>query len=1067
MAWVLYMHHVEQFDRKRADEYIKVSTPEERNDFRLMMRCILPDCLVLADEGQHRAARYLMKAFFKMPEEEKRVTQPISQRFSAEEVADYGMQQRFQDVYKRLEKRDGGEFGNVKSYREPKELLKTATNGWLVLFDVDKSSGLEKDLRREFISKINEIIDENVVGKIEGSGVFDTPMSQKYPEKEEGFIHVPGDFDRNVLGRMLENTRIEVEDNTPLTLTVAAVNMKDVFGAYPGWPSFTDSKRRWLVEEKLLWGNLKDGKAQGGNRVIWCDCGESGGRNGVDAADMDGGEETLITVLPEGLIPDRGVEAIASLRDITVKPSITSYGDFDRIGGRMVDVFRAKDSGLNGRQIVIKRFNPYLSHIQWPVEVLYWEAIVNTSHPEVVLIDGWQLIKIPQVSAFRYLPGMLIQQLTVESYCRVKYRELAKAFNRQGIIIVDGFNTVSNIGNIRNEAGEWEGVLVDNNSIKPGPSRIKRFLGTLTGIDSLAITNREVLDFVRKNRQRYGRQLLRGFSAEDVVLAASYHRARTEGKTVKDSLREALGVWKFIYDNHKDGYTDSSFVKQLDGGKPVLSVVTEVPAKLQMHTPLPPIKRDRKFQVYADWVMLYGLAELLLYALKWKQNGGIPAGLPYDFSGFMKHIKWSKAQGLLEITPGEELSAWLRDYFVNAYGFFNIRNADLGIETDKLLEDLEDFNFIRYEQGRFYFHESQKAKMAIWAQCNFFISDELQEFITEDGKINDPGRMLKLMSEYALGAAESILSPVEARQPFLSAVLDLPPVKRNGLSRFLKEKRESLRGMYVSELADAVLFMMYQIEDMKQWARKNLPALENRNTHIVSPEISALAGGLGRMMQYLIRSYKKLGIRAISHQPYYLYQLDQRGYLNARLDYADSLYSPLKIEDAPCYTFTITVQNQPVVVDMYKAYDEDGSVSYLYRDKGDYFVKGLYCYDECGNGLPNEFVFCEFFTKAVLKGISHIEGEAKRKDPISWRPPVAYLHDGQSALAAVWPLFDREYQNEVTLLMEYAFCTHTYFNRKTGDLRLRQILLNAGVTEKWMWLFRRQTPEGSEIYDLT
>jgi hypothetical protein len=201
------------------------------------------------------------------------------------------------------------------------------------------------------------------------------------------------------------------------------------------------------------------------------------------------------------------------------------------------------------------------------------------------------------------------------------------------------------------------------------------------------------------------------------------------------------------------------------------------------------------------------------------------------------------------------------------------------------------------------------------------------------------------------------------------------------LTRFLKEKRESLDGMHVDELVDAVLMMMHQIDDFEKLAQKKFPALGNRNIHIVSPEISALAGGLGRMMQYVIRAYKKLGLKTVSHQPYYLYQMDQRGYLSARIDYADSLYSPLKVDETPVYTFTITVQNQPVIVDMYRALDEDGSVSYLYRDRGDFFVKGLYCYDESGNGLPNEFVFCEFFTKSVLMGVTFIEKEAKRKSP--------------------------------------------------------------------------------------
>jgi len=344
------------------------------------------------------------------------------------------------------------------------------------------------------------------------------------------------------------------------------------------------------------------------------------GGNGISEdrkinAEKDGGEETLITVLPEGLIPDRGV---AYLKGVTVTPPITSYGNFYRIGGRVVDVLRQKDS-----LIVIKRFNSYLSDIQWPVEVLNLEAIVKTSHYEDVIIDGWPLIKIPQVSAFRYLPGMLIQQLTVKSHCRMKYRELAKALNRQEIRTVDGFNTVSNIGNINNKQGGWEVVLVDNNSIKPRPSRIKRFLETLPEIAPLGITNQEILDFVRKSRQKHGPQLIRGFSAEDVVLAAGYHRARAEDQTVMASLVEALRIWKSIYDKYPDGYTDSSFIKQLDGGRPVLSVVTEVPARLQMHTPLPPIKRDRKFKVYADWVMLYGLSELILYAFKWSQNVGL------------------------------------------------------------------------------------------------------------------------------------------------------------------------------------------------------------------------------------------------------------------------------------------------------------------------------------------------------------------------------------------------------------------------------------------------------------
>ncbi|MCK5082040.1 MAG: glycogen/starch synthase, partial [Candidatus Omnitrophica bacterium] len=271
-------------------------------------------------------------------------------------------------------------------------------------------------------------------------------------------------------------------------------------------------------------------------------------------------------------------------------------------------------------------------------------------------------------------------------------------------------------------------------------------------------------------------------------------------------------------------------------------------------------------------------------------------------------------------------------------------------------------------------------------------------------------------------------------------------------------------------MVDSILLMVRGIDKLDEWAAAVYPVLNRKvgTMWLAAPEVTLLAGGLGRVMQYLSRALKEMGFDVRIVEPYRKekFEVDEEGNLEVvDLDY-EGLTLPLKIPERYELRASLKIQGKRVPIFVYKAVNDAGIPVYLYRDKKWFYSKMLYQYDQ--EGYPSKFSAVEFMTKATLKVIDRVERKRKERMEIlgqEWLPPVIALNDGQTNMAAAWRLFHKDYQTEVLVRAHYMVTTHTYRNRIYGNYR--EQLINAGVPRNWLWLFKAKTLEGHELYDLT
>ena len=146
----------------------------------------------------------------------------------------------------------------------------------------------------------------------------------------------------------------------------------------------------------------------------------------------------------------------------------------------------------------------------------------------------------------------------------------------------------------------------------------------------------------------------------------------------------------------------------------------------------------------------------------------------------------------------------------------------------------------------------------------------------------------------------------------------------------------------------------------------------------------------------------------------------------------------------------------------------EGIPVYLFRVSGILYPARFF-YGK-GEKHPTAFQASEFLSKASLQLIDCIEQEKQFEEGAHWKPPVIAANDGQALLCSVWRLFHKDFQTRALVLAHYMSTTHTYRNRIYAEgEQIRQYLLNAGVPENWLWLFKRLMPEGDgrEVYDFT
>ncbi|MFA5350746.1 MAG: 4-alpha-glucanotransferase, partial [Candidatus Omnitrophota bacterium] len=451
--------------------------------------------------------------------------------------------------------------------------------------------------------------------------------------------------------------------------------------------------------------------------------------------------------------------------------------------------------------------------------------------------------------------------------------------------------------------------------------------------------------------------------------------------------------------------------------------------------------RDNKGNMPAFWAMLFGTAELLL---EWSRQGHLPVKL--------EDVTRKKVE--MEL--------------LERFGFSNIGDNS-GIRIQDIFDYLENLNIIFKNKDGFYELKEKKETIATWARLNFFIEEELRRMFDERGEIKNEEGLAEMINGYSRACEEFPLGPVEARQPFLRGVLGLSAKMRGLLAKYLlRSVNGDLSGYAVERkaLTESVLLMLNMIPDLEKWGEEVFKHLQGRRLYLFAPEVSQLKGGLGRVMQYLARALKAMGLDVVIVEPRYLWGSSQERQADKKLDY-ESLPIPLRMSEEVAFTTGVTVQGRKEEVLVYKTENDEDIPVITFRDKGNWYVQILYLNDNTnaeGSRVcdPASSHFIEFATKAFLAVVNEIEESRRKEAGDEWKAPLLGLNDGQTMVAAAWSLFLLEFQTPVLLEAYYASTTHTVLNRQFTD---REYLKRAGVPDEWMWLWKAKIVYGHQGYD--
>ena len=370
-----------------------------------------------------------------------------------------------------------------------------------------------------------------------------------------------------------------------------------------------------------------------------------------------------------------------------------------------------------------------------------------------------------------------------------------------------------------------------------------------------------------------------------------------------------------------------------------------------------------------------------------------------------------------------------------------MERENTGISIELLVTYLEQLGFIAQEPKA---NEYAPARyglavepeiIALWAKDSLFVEDNFNTLFDKDGAIKDESEMLSFLKKYTLLCSDFPLSVIETPQVFLRAVLMLSPLNRASLVRWLLNKfPEDNFDPERPLLGDAILLMLRKIKDLDKYAKNRFKSLsEGRRTiYIVTPEYTCLAGGLGRVLQYLARALKEMGFDVWIVEPYYLYSkevIEQKipKENRRRIAYGE-LPLPLRVEREPAFVINETIQMKEETVNVFEARDDQDVGHLVLRDKRDFFTQILH-HDGDGEEYPTKWQDWEFLTKAADRAIDCRESGLKKKYGSCWRPPVIFGQDGQAMGCALWPLALKRFQTPVLLEALWEGTTHTIFHR--------------------------------------
>jgi len=409
-----------------------------------------------------------------------------------------------------------------------------------------------------------------------------------------------------------------------------------------------------------------------------------------------------------------------------------------------------------------------------------------------------------------------------------------------------------------------------------------------------------------------------------------------------------------------------------------------------------------------------------------------------------------------EIKVGRLLKLIKKKYDAHGITYTNIKAIDAlnRMRNAGLIENSRRSLFVLDRRDTLRIAVSPRA-IAIWADTDAvinFIQKDLREAIKE-------GKICEVLEDYARAVDNAKLYPIESQYPVMRAIVLMNSEEQDKIKNaVVKKYAEAER----SALIDAVLMLLDKEKAQEGWMDKHAPSLKGKQIYSVAAEISLLAGGLGRVMQYHGNGLKRLGANVTYIEP--MYRRDKKG---NPIDYAN-LPVKVDIEREPIAVLSTYVQGHSIRFALFKGINEQKIPVYFVQDIDTPFgcpiADQLYTYKsyENPNAISNE-IFTEFFSKATLEAVRYLEKERMGEEKEKWSAPLVDLNDGQCLPAAAFAkmFYSGEGLDNETrrIFEEMRICgtTHTYRNRviiydfEDGLDFLRK----AGVPEDKMWVFTR------------
>ncbi len=411
-----------------------------------------------------------------------------------------------------------------------------------------------------------------------------------------------------------------------------------------------------------------------------------------------------------------------------------------------------------------------------------------------------------------------------------------------------------------------------------------------------------------------------------------------------------------------------------------------------------------------------------------------------------------------------------------AYGL-NIKSPEIitllnGLRKRGIIKANGDYDFT-LKKNNIVFINTPLRTIAVWSDDFDFIQSDLQKAFKAGRKV-----FLKAIQEYASSSEQWPNYPIEALYPVLRAITQFSAKDQKKIVNTLLSN-ERLQNL---PLVDSIILMLDSDKGKQRWLNKHAPHLLNRNVYLVAAEISLLAGGLGRVMQYHGTGMYELGAAIKFIEPKYRKNRDKNNQAHP-LDFSKA---PVPVKDLKKIDrkFSTIVQGEPVEFEVEIGTNSNGIPVYLIQDIEGKYVNILYEYGTDESPASN-YEFTEFFTKATLELIRYLEVKELNKKGKNYNSPLVDANDGQVLPLNAWRRIfysDRskissekttkaEINKTYTVLKNAIFngTTHTYGNRvMLHDFNVgRDYLRKAGVPDEYLWLFLRKEIDGSLLWDFT